>query len=490
MTVVKAKFSLQKKLILLIVPIIIAVMLLASFFSYKGLMDITRTMYITRSKDLSNTTAQLLDPRDVKQVHDQIMAIFRATEDKVSSDEWGSPEFDAYLEKYQAIKELPAFSRIRDSLRIVQDNNHLQESYLVWFDLETESTIYLVDGAYEDICEPGCFDAVMYEVDHAAMQNPENGIEPDVTDTPEYGWVVAAGSPVFCDGELVAFAAAEISMNEVMAQRNEFLTIELVALAAMALVFILLSIILIDRVLIRPINKLANTTEKYWSGENSSIRHEFSQLEIHTGDELEMLSNSMKQMEQNINEHITRILDTTNKLISTRKHAEAMDRAANIDALTKVRNKRAYDVEVDRLNQEIRAGKTAFGLVMIDLNYLKRTNDMYGHDKGDESICLLCRTICEVFVHSPVFRIGGDEFVVVLENHDYEQLDSLKAAFKRDMEMFAKEKEPWRAISASAGYALFDPSVDTDVESVFKRADKNMYEEKTRMKARREDDHV
>ena len=482
----KTRFSLKKKLLLLIIPIIVVVMLIAGYFSYMSLTDITRTMYTSRSQELSKTAAKLVDPQQVKAVRDQVMAIFSATEDKVSTDDWGTPELDAYLARYQAIAETKEYEQIRDQLRIVQDSNNLNATYLVWFDLETESTIYLVDGAYEDICLPGCFDAVMYDVDHAAMKNPENGIAADVTNTEEYGWVVVAGSPVFCDGQLVAFAAAEISMNEVMAQRNQFLLVELAALLGAAAIFIALSIALINKILIRPINKLSDTSEKYWSNEASEVRHEFSQLDIHTGDELEMLSNSMKQMEHNINEQIAKILDTTNKLVTTKEHADAMDRAANIDALTKVRNKRAYDVEAERIDQGIEGGQTAFGLAMIDLNYLKVINDTYGHDKGDEAIRTLCRTICEIFVHSPVFRIGGDEFAVILENHDYENLDELKDAFDRALDKLGEQEEPWKAISAAAGYALFDPSRDTRVESVFKRADQEMYEQKRRMKAIRE----
>ena len=91
-------------------------------------------------------------------------------------------------------------------------------------------------------------------------------------------------------------------------------------------------------------------------------------------------------------------------------------RAANIDALTKVRNKRAYDLEVQRVEQELRDGKTDVGIAMIDMNFLKRTNDIYGHEQGNASLQKLCQTICGVFKHSPVFRIGGDEFVVILEN--------------------------------------------------------------------------
>ena len=485
MTIVKTRFSLKKKLILLIVPIIVVVIVVAGLFGFKSLTDVSRSMYMSRSRELAETTAKIVDPAQVKIIHDKVMDIFRKTKNRVSSDDWGSPEFDAYLENYKDITETAEYKQIRHQLRIVQDSNHLQASYLVWFDLETESTIYLVDGAYEDICLPGCFDAVMYDVDHKAMQNPKDGIAADVTNTEEYGWVVAAGSPVFYEDELVAFAAAEISMNEVMKQRNQFVLIEFASLFGLAVVFIAFSIVLIDRMLIRPINKLSDASEKYWSGESTSDRHEFSQLEIHTGDELETLSNSMKQMEQNINEHMTELLNMTNQLISTSKYADEMDRAANIDALTKVRNKRAYDVEVERINQEIADGKNAFGLVMIDLNYLKKINDTYGHDKGNEAIRTLCRTICQIFVHSPVFRIGGDEFVVVLQNHDYEHLEELKALFEQEMEKLKGADKPWEGVSAAVGYALFDPALDKGVEDVFERADHEMYEDKKRMKALR-----
>ena len=162
-----------------------------------------------------------------------------------------------------------------------------------------------------------------------------------------------------------------------------------------------------------------------------------------------------------------------------------MDRAANIDALTKVRNKRAYDLEVQRVEQELRDGKTDVGIAMIDMNFLKRTNDIYGHEQGNASLQKLCQTICCVFRHSPVFRIGGDEFVVILENHDYENLDALKIEFEAELRKLNNPDKPWESVSAAAGYALYDPAVDDGVESVFKRADEQMYERKKEMKAAR-----
>ena len=482
----KPRFSLKKKLVILIVTIIVAISVLAGLFSFKGISDISRAMYVSRSKELSKTAAAMVDPQMVRSVRDQVMAIFDATEDRVSTEEWGSPEFESYLQRYDGVAQTDEFNTIQRQLRVIQDNNDVQCVYLLWFDLKTESTVYLVDGTYgEDNSRPGCFDAIMYDVDHEAMKNPQNGIAPDVTNTEEYGWVVAAGSPVFLDSELVAFAAAEISMNDVMAQRNRFLAIALIALLILALVFIAISIFLINRAIIRPINKLSDTSEKYWSGGTSSIRNEFSQLQIHTGDEIETLSNSMKQMEQNINEQFTKILETTQKLITTKEHADEMDRVANVDALTKVRNKRAYDEKAAQLNEALRNGEVKdFGVAMIDLNDLKQINDNYGHDKGDIAIQRLCAMICGVFKHSPVFRIGGDEFAVVLEGHDLENIDALMAQLEAEVKRNNENPslKPWERGSAAFGFARYQ-SGDT-LETVFKRADQAMYTRKLEMKGR------
>ncbi len=480
----KPRFSLKKKLAILIVSIIAAISILAGLFSYKGISDISRSMYVSRSVQLSKTAAAMVDPSMVKTIRDRVMAIFNATEDRVSTEEWGSPEFDAYLQNYADVQEMDEYKTIQQQLRVIQDNNDLECVYLVCFDEATESTVYLVDGTYgEDNSLPGSFDAVMYDVDHEAMRNPEGGIAPDITNTEEYGWVVAAGSPVFLNGELVAFAAAEISMNAIMAQRNRYLMIALTALLILALVFIAISLLLIDRTIIRPINKLSDTSEKYWSGGTTSIRNEFSQLQIHTGDEIETLSDSMKQMEQNINEQFTKIIETTQKLITTREHADEMDRIANVDALTKVRNKRAYDEKIAQMDEALRAGEIRdFGIAMIDLNDLKKINDNYGHDKGDIAIQRLCGMICAVFKHSPVFRIGGDEFAVVLEGHDLENIGELMRTLEDQINRNRADAtlKPWERGNAAVGFARYSEG-DT-VQSVFKRADKAMYVRKTEMK--------
>lgn len=104
---------------------------------------------------------------------------------------------------------------------------------------------------------------------------------------------------------------------------------------------------------------------------------------------------------------------------------EARDLAA-VDSLTGVKSKRAYLDAEALLNEEISSGlDPEFAIVMLDLNGLKAINDAHGHQTGDNFLKAGCRAICDIFGHSPVYRVGGDEFVVIARDRDYEHIHEL-----------------------------------------------------------------
>ena len=152
------------------------------------------------------------------------------------------------------------------------------------------------------------------------------------------------------------------------------------------------------------------------------------------------------------------------------------------DSLTGVGSKAAYTKKVDQLINQIKNGLQDFAVVMVDMNNLKYINDDFGHEAGDLYIKGCCHLICDAYKHSPVFRIGGDEFVVILQGQDYERraeiTEELRSAYE---EAFDSDKDPWLRYSAAVGLAEYSARENT-YDLVFKRADHAMYAEKKMFK--------
>ena len=124
-----------------------------------------------------------------------------------------------------------------------------------------------------------------------------------------------------------------------------------------------------------------------------------------------------------------------------------------------------------------------FALVVADVNGLKTVNDAQGHEAGDQLIRNTSRCICGIYAHSPVFRIGGDEFVVILTGGDYARRDELLAELRAKSLPGIEELQLQNGdASVASGMAEYSPETDTTVAEVFARADEAMYACKKQMK--------
>lgn len=154
---------------------------------------------------------------------------------------------------------------------------------------------------------------------------------------------------------------------------------------------------------------------------------------------------------------------------------------AYADALTSLHNKGAFDIMIQNIQIQVSEPGHApeFAVCIFDCNNLKKINDQTGHDKGDIYLKETAAIICEVFDHSPVFRIGGDEFAAVLVNNDYQRREELLVLFDElCAKKRAKESEPWEQVDVARGMAVYDPKEDESVNDVVRRADKLMYDHK------------
>ncbi len=200
---------------------------------------------------------------------------------------------------------------------------------------------------------------------------------------------------------------------------------------------------------------------------------------IHTNNEVESLAVAVRKMSEAMQGYVKSILYTESEL-------SRMAVLANKDSLTEVRNKNAYDAYAIELQAKLRSHGQPFAIAMIDLNSLKKINDAYGHEKGDIYIQQCCAIICHAFSHSPVFRIGGDEFVAVMLGADYEDRSSRLQDARSEFDRRSQDKtlEPWERCSAAVGIAECREATDESVEAILKRADSDMYTEKNRIKQR------
>lgn len=154
---------------------------------------------------------------------------------------------------------------------------------------------------------------------------------------------------------------------------------------------------------------------------------------------------------------------------------------AYADSLTSVHNKGAFSVSMNNLQDAIDKPDSdeRFAIVIFDCDNLKEINDQYGHGNGNIYLKTSCSIICNAFRHSPVFRVGGDEFATILKGDDYVRREELLQMFDdlcEDKRRTAANE--WEKVSISRGMAVYDPLIDGTSRSVASRADDIMYENK------------
>ena len=189
-------------------------------------------------------------------------------------------------------------------------------------------------------------------------------------------------------------------------------------------------------------------------------------------------------------DEVGRLTNTFKRLAGHMKdHISDLNKRAYVDALTSVRNKGAYTSYIEEMGARLSddgGQETSFAIGVFDCDNLKQINDRYGHEKGDIYLKTASRLICRVFQHSPVFRIGGDEFSVILRNDDYQNREALVQRFNEGMaEISASAKHEWEQVHVAMGIAVYDPQKDRSINDVIRRADEIMYENKRGRKAAR-----
>ena len=345
----------------------------------------------------------------------------------------------------------------------------------------TGNTAYEKEHDPENVLHLGDWDAEWYSEDTVwEFRRMQDGTEDEYYLNPsEWGNDYTLVRPLInSKGEHYAAICADISVDEInrTIYMNTYINIGLILI--LGAVFILLLLIWMRRNVTDPLRQLEKSVSEF-AGKTTGSRDPdsltYEAPEIRTQNEVKLLSSAVEKLSLDIRDYVKGIIaaEDENKGLKSRVFT---------DALTGVKNKAAYDKKAEKLSWDIVNNVAEFGIVMADLNNLKQVNDQFGHEHGNEYIVGGCKLICNVFAHSPVYRVGGDEFIVVLQGDDYLKREELAGKVREQFEEHSRDAgaKPWERYSAAVGMSVYKKQ-DT-VADVLKRADQEMYREKARMK--------
>lgn len=246
---------------------------------------------------------------------------------------------------------------------------------------------------------------------------------------------------------------------EINAQRNRHIR-QSILFILILLAFTTTGTIFFSRSITKPLKELTKEAKKMITGDMNA------EFNIKQNDEIGELAKSFAAAKFHIIQHM-----------------KQMQGLAFQDSLTGVRNKMAYDSYLSELKDRIERGEVkSYGIAVLDTNNLKEINDTYGHENGNAYLVNSCKLICQIFTHSPVFRIGGDEFLVVLTGRDLENHSELMTQLKESMDLTKNASFPWKQISIACGLGIASYAKGTTIEETFNKADKNMYINKREIK--------
>lgn len=493
----RVKFPILLKTAIIIFVFSLVVVEIAMTYYSLVMSNRNQETYNNYANSLSSTISKVVDVDDFNYMQNKVYSILDSIpKDELATFDQSEEKIDHYMSYYDSIWDDVDFVNKYNSTREVLRN--IVDSYIkinvdcayVSFVYKYQDTqgadqglcCYLVDSAPdEDACPPGWIDP-LYGINRAVLDIPERGFPAYTTNT-SYGYLVSAGT--FIVGSTRGYAFVDINMNAVRADQASSIVRLFAYLIITVVAIAIIGVILVYFIFSRPLRTITDVAKSFNNKDPKMSHRNFTDLNIKTRDELYELAEAIKTMENGVVQRINELVEISEALNDSEKQTRKMTALANKDVLTGVLSKIAYHSEVDRINEKIASKEDiAFGVAMIDLNYLKIINDEYGHSAGDEALIRLAGIVSLIFKRSPVYRFGGDEFVAILKDEDYKLSKELIEEFNERIEDSINNKKlpQYERISAAIGYAEYDPSVDTCMDDVFKRADQKMYERKREMK--------
>ncbi|MBR3469699.1 MAG: GGDEF domain-containing protein [Lachnospiraceae bacterium] len=392
---------------------------------------------------------------------------------------------NSYMDKD---RDADAYAAIRKKLMGLKDNlPDLQYAHVFRYDSDGARVVFnMQDKGEKAVGAPG--QLLQVEPAYAKVKDRlVRGEEIWVVTKNEEGYLYTYFKPVFDDlGVYQCHCRVVFTMTERHRQNISFIMSMLIIVAAAVALVLVFDVHIVRKGVIKPIRDMSECVKGFTYDTESdrfANMQAMEELNIHSQDEIEELYYEFTSVMKESLYYMTNLSRAKSDIQEQEEKLDQISETAYKDALTRVGNQASFNKFTDILTQEIADGTAKFAIVMVDLNNLKYVNDTFGHKFGDHYIKGCCNIICSIYKRSPVFRVGGDEFVVALRNEDYmSRLLRMTQITEAFMASYGQtDKEAYDRFSASVGMAEFTPGDET-VDQVMKRADKAMYENKDKFK--------
>ena len=295
----------------------------------------------------------------------------------------------------------------------------------------------------------------------------------------DWGRFYSSYSPVFnSKGKVAGIVAVDFAADWYDAQVNNLIRTIVIATLASLLIGVLIAMLFSSKnrkklvALHQQLNILADSIEELFEKVNKASF-------INVANNTEKYSNLAEKINED-SEHLDNLGKTIFSMQNDlKKYIDFVQKLAYTDGLTAVKNKTAYLETINLLNDMINSGNASFSIAIFDINQMKLINDNYGHECGDLAIIDAAHILIKVFSQENIYRIGGDEFIAILNSCSeenmtefFQELDNILAKFNSTPKVY---KIP---IKISKGAATYIPAIDLKFNDVFKRADVAMYQDK------------
>lgn len=375
----------------------------------------------------------------------------------------------------------PPYGRIYSSLSAFQKNTDVKYIYAVRQTGE-DSFVFTVDP---DPVDPGEFGEEVLVTD--ALREAAQGVAA-VDDAPaedEWGNFYSAYCPVFdSEGRVAGIIGVDFDAkwfsDQLMEHSWSIILVSVISIAVASLIVLFVT----SRV--RKQYRRLNATLAVLNSDIEALESEISSDDYLASETRKKADAPDEEpSEEGIGESDSEIEELRRKMNGMhneiRKYLAFVEKKSRTDAMTRVGNSTAYAETFRALNKRIEENdpSVSFRIAVFDINFLKPVNDEFGHTFGDNIIKAAARIIAEVFGYENAFRIGGDEFLVILENVSADEIVSGFEKLDRAIEDYnASEAERKGVLSISKGQAEYRPGEDKAFRDVFHRADQEMYADK------------